>query len=108
MANTINLAWVLPTTRTDGTPLAPADIAHTDVSVSDNSGSTWNVVASVAAPDSALVVPGFAPGTFQFKLVVVDKQTPPKSSADALATVTVNAPALAAPSPATSITATVV
>lgn len=43
MAN-VKVAWVLPTTRESGKPLAVADIRHVRVEMSADAGANWSLV----------------------------------------------------------------
>ena len=45
MAN-LKISWVLPTLRTSGKPLAPADIDHALIEVSADLGANWSEVGA--------------------------------------------------------------
>jgi hypothetical protein len=100
---TVNLNWILPTTRVDGTALAPEAIAHTLVEISSD-GVLFAELAKVASPETALIVPELESGTWTFRLTVVDKQKTPKLSAPVSVVVEVPVVELAAPSEITGIT----
>jgi hypothetical protein len=93
---TVNLNWDLPTSRVDGSALKAEDIASSQVFASADGGANFGLVATVAAPDNALVLPDLVDGTYIFRVVIVDKQSTPKASVATDKTVVV-ATELAAP-----------
>jgi hypothetical protein len=105
---TINLAWILPTTRADGTALAVADIAYVlvEMGVVPPAGTDVAYAELAKTLDTALVVPDVESGQYSFRFTVVDKQVPAKSSAPVLVNVDVPVPELAAPGEVTGVTVT--
>jgi len=91
------LSWTLPTTRVDGSPLAPAEIAGTEVFIRVEGAPDFVLLATVPAPQTSLRQTELDSGTYEFRVVVVDKQRPPKRSAAVTSSVSVE---LAEPSPA--------
>lgn len=71
MAN-VRLRWTLPTTRTLGGPLAPADIGGVEIAVSADGGQTY-AVSDVFTPDvleTLFTEVDF--GTWNYRCVVID------------------------------------
>lgn len=99
---TIHLQWTLPTTRTDGSPLAPTDIGS--VNVQDLFANTLHQLPGTAVSFDTGDVTGQV-GDHSFNVTVTD--TAGNVSAPASVSVTVSAP-LAAPSPVTGLTGTLV
>ena len=102
---TINLTWVLPTTRIDGSPLNPSDIASVTV-LDQFTGTTTNLPGTATSFTTGDVTG--QTGDHTFGVTVTDTQTPPITSQVETVTVTVPAVALAAPSPVTGLTGTLV
>lgn len=105
--NTANLQWVLPTTRVDGSALASTDIAS--VKVFDSvAGADPVLIGTVTLdPKTAFATPALVPGSHVFMVEVLD-QNGTTSGPSNTASLVVPAPAPAAPSPATDLTATLV
>lgn len=100
--STATLTWVLPTTRVDGTALDVSEIAS--VSVFDSGSITPSVaIGSVAGAGTGFTTDVLTVGDHGFTVEVVDT-TGHVSAASNVALVTVPA-VLAAPSPATALTA---
>jgi len=99
---TATLKWTDPTSRTDGSALAPSDIARVDIfdtAAPDPSRAIGSVLGGVQTfTTDALTV-----GTHTFTVVVTDT-TGHVSAASNTATVTVAA-TLAAPNPVADLTA---
>jgi hypothetical protein len=99
---TVKLSWALPTTRVQGESLVPAELSHTEILLSADGGANFSVLANVPAPIVDLIQPNLEPGSYVFRLVAVDKSTPPKRSAP------VDFPysftEVSAPSPVTAVT----
>lgn len=106
MSKTVRLNWVDPTTRVDGSALAPTDIAAVTVFMSADLGANFVELGSVAAGVQTFRQTDLPDGTYQFKVVVTDKQTPVKSSAAQLVEVIV-VTILAEPSGVSGLVATV-
>lgn len=103
MSQSIVLNWTLPSARTDGTPLAPAQIAEVNV-----------FLASATPPTKLASLPGTAttynageqsPGSYSFGVSVTD--TDGNVSSEQTVAATVAPPVEAAPNPVTGLTATV-
>lgn len=97
---TFSLAWALPTTRTDGTPLATTDISK--VTVADSLGISTDLPAGATSFTTGDL--SAAPGVHAFSVTVTDNAgliSPPD-----VATGTVPVPATAAPSAVTGLTVT--
>lgn len=100
--STATLTWVNPTARTDGTALAPADIASVDVF---DSASPGPAIGSVKGGDTVTFTTDvIAVGDHTFTVVVNDT-TGHKSAPSGGATLTVAA-TLSPPNVATSLAAT--
>lgn len=97
--STAKLAWTFPTTRVDGSPLVPSDIARVDI----YDGA--NVIGSVGA-ETAFSTGALDVGDHPFTAIVVDT-TGHSSAPSNIATVTVPA-TLAAPSAISDLSATLV
>lgn len=97
MAN-VRVSWKNPATRVGGRPLAPADIAYVRVELSADGGQNFGEVGRVVG--ESFDQTELEPGTYVFRLTVVDKQSPPALSAPVSQSVTL---AEAAPSPVASI-----
>jgi hypothetical protein len=71
MARSVNVSWVLPTTRESGKPLSLAEIAGVELSLSvDN--VNWTAYDSFPAAVLATVIPELDIGTWFVRGVVVD------------------------------------
>lgn len=102
--STETLTWTLPTTRTDGSPLAATDIASTDIF--DSFSATPTVpIGNVAAPAATFTTAVLGVGTHNFTVVVNDT-TGHSSTASNVFTETVAA-TLAPPSPVADLKGTV-
>jgi hypothetical protein len=108
MARNVRLRWQLPVTRADGSALAIGDIAEVRVGVKVD-GDPGPYAPLGAAPPSQLdlLVPELETGIWHFQAVVVDKQTSPKLSDPAFASVDVPVPIFAVPSAVVNFSATV-
>lgn len=73
MAN-VNVTWTLPDKRESGRPLLLADIKHVDVQISADQGASFVSLNEVAPPVKELRVTELEPGTYNFRLIVVDKK----------------------------------
>jgi hypothetical protein len=105
---TINLTWILPTTRVDGSPLPATGIAHSVLFMSADGGVNWSEMDMFAAPETAAVVPDLIDGDYHFRLVIVDTQGKSSGPIETSINVPNGGPALlAAPSPANGFTATI-
>ena len=80
--NTARITWKDPTQRTDGTALAPGEIAFIEVQWSSDNGNTYVDAGHAAAGQQQFDQPLPGPGTYLFKLQCVDTQSPPATSAD--------------------------
>lgn len=100
------LAFDLPTTRTDGSELSPDDIASVDVfdDVGDGNGS--QKIGSVTGAGTSFATVTLAVGNHSFSVVVNDT-TGHKSAPSNVAALSVPA-TLAAPSAVTDLTATLI
>ena len=102
--STATLTWTIPITRTDGTPLAPSDVAS--VSVYEVCTAPTPAVAIAVLPGSPVTftTDTLSPGVHDYTVVVTDVQGN-ASAASNIATVTVPLPALARPSAVTDLAA---
>jgi hypothetical protein len=69
MARDAELNWTLPTTRTSGRPITPAELAGTEVGVSSDGGASYELLNGGAPfPPAVLqtVVPELEPGQWFF------------------------------------------
>ena len=99
--STATISWTLPTTRTDGSTLKPADIQGIEIFDAVN-GAAAVQIGETSGPATSFITPALAGGTHVFTLIVVD--TVGDVSA-ASAPVSLSVP-LAAPNPVTNVTAT--
>ena len=105
MAQSVTLVFALPTTRTDGSALAPSDLSGFNIYRGDNGGDPVRV-ASVPATETGYVDAGLADGTYSYTVSVVDTQNPARESAASNEIVVVVLTPLAAPSAPTLVSAT--
>lgn len=103
----VNLTWKDPQTRNDGSPLGAAEIARIDVFVAVTGATNFAKLGDVAAGVQAFTQTDLPPGSYDFKLVVVDNQPDPKSSPGAVITVEIPEPPKAAPADVTDIAFTI-
>ena len=102
MANA-TLTWVLPTTRTDGSPLAASDIASVSIFDVSTEDPSHHMIGSATGPATTFTTDTLTVGFHNFTVGVVD--TAGHVSADSnVASVEVIS-TLADPSPATGLTA---
>jgi hypothetical protein len=69
MARDAELNWTLPTTRTSGRPITPAELTGTEVGISADGGANYALLnGGVPFPTSVLqaVVPELEPGVWLF------------------------------------------
>ncbi len=73
MAQTMTIAWTLPTKRSDGTALAAGEIASTEVALSSDGGLGYTVIGNVA-PNATqqFARPDLVDGAYKVRLTVVD------------------------------------
>lgn len=103
--STATITWVLPTTRTDGSALAPADIAGVDIF--DMAAATPSVaVGSVSGPATAFPTGDLSVGDHGFTLVAFDTGGR-RAAPSAVAVGTVPAPVVAPPAAVTGVTVTI-
>lgn len=96
------LNWTLVSTRDDGSPLAPTDIAFTGISMSADGGASFGPEAQVLPTEAQeFVVDGLVPGTYIFRGVVQDVDGRRSGDAEASGSV------LAAPSAIADLTVTI-
>jgi hypothetical protein len=81
MSKTVKLTWEDPSSRVDGSPLPAGQIGAVVVSMSADSGANFVELGSVGAGVQTFSQTDLPDGKYQFKVVVVDKQNPAKSSA---------------------------
>jgi hypothetical protein len=103
----VQLVWKDPTVRDDDTPLAAEEIARLEVSMRVGGAPDFTLLTVVAAGVQTFTQTDLPPGDYEFKVVAVDRQVPPKSGA--AVTVLVNIPVpLGAPGAVTDLVATVI
>lgn len=100
---TATLTWDLPTTRKDGSPLAPTEIAKIIVTSSENPSSPIELSGDTVTFTTGDI--SAQPGEHDYTVVVVDTSDPPLSSVAVAASVIVPVVAVAAPSPVTNLVA---
>jgi hypothetical protein len=66
------VSWDLPTTRESGNPLPVEEIEATEVSLSADQGANFGVLNNVLPPETSLLIPDLADGTWIVRLVVLD------------------------------------
>lgn len=101
--STATLKWTPPSTRVDGSPLLPTDIASTDIFDTPPSGPAVKI-GSVPGPANIFTTDVLTVGLHQFSAVVTDTSGH-VSAASNMATVTV-VPTLANPSAIADLSAT--
>ena len=99
--STATLTWVLPTTRTDGSALAPSEIASVEIFDAVN-GAAAVEIGTDTGPMTTFTTGLLVGGSHVFTVVVVDTAGD-MSAASAPATLAVPE---APPSPATNLVAT--
>jgi len=99
MAN-VRVSWKNPSTRVGGKPLAAADVAYVRVELSADQGANYAEVGRVVG--ESFDQTELEPGTYVFRLSVVDKQSPAQVSAPTVASVTL------ADAPPAAVTAVVI
>jgi hypothetical protein len=98
--STATLKWTVPTTRVDGSPLDPADVASIDIFDTDMT----TPIANVPGAGTTFTTGVLAVGVHNFSVVVNDT-TGHKSAPSNAASLTIAA-TQAAPSAVTDLTAT--
>ena len=90
----VRLRWTWPTSR-GGKPLPLTDIAHARIEISADGGVNYGQLAQVpaTAPTASFIQTELEPGTWFFRVTVVDTQTPPAESPPAVASITLRYPA---------------
>lgn len=76
------IAWVLPTTRESGLPLAESEIQFVEILMSADGGTNYVIAGAIAPPILELVVSDLDVGMYHFKAVVVDSND--RRSADSV------------------------
>ena len=104
MTNTATLTWVNPTTRTDGSALAPTDIATVSVYDVSTAIPSSTLIGTVSGGTTTTFTTAVLSTGFHNFTVIVTDTAGTSSSASNVATVNV-LPVLAAPSAATGLTA---
>lgn len=102
--STATLKWTPPSTRLDGTALAPADIAQTEIFDAPASGPAVSI-GKVPGPANVFTTDLLTVGLHQFTAVVTDTGGH-VSAASNIATATI-VPTVANPSPITDLSATI-
>lgn len=104
--STATLNWSLPTTRTDGSPLAASDIASIDV-FDANATDPTAPLTTIQGAATSFTTGTLADGPHSFTVVLQDTaghRSDPSNAASV--TVVVTPPPVANPSPVTDLTAT--
>lgn len=96
---TVTLTWTPPTTRTDGSPLLPADIQAADIFDTASPGGPIGTVSGAVGTYTTGVL---SSGVHNFTVITVD-QAGDESAPSNVATITV---AIAPPSAVSNLTAT--
>lgn len=99
----VNLSWKDPTTRADGSPLAPEEIQHIAVLLAVGGETEFTLLNTVLPGVQAFTQTDLPPGTYQFKLVAVDNQRVPQSSAGVVVEVVIEEPLKPAPGEVTDV-----
>ena len=107
MSKTVELKWTDPSSRVDGSPLPAGQISEVAVSMSADAGANYVELGRVGAGVQTFTQTDLPDGTYQFQVVVFDKQNPQKVSAPATVSVVV-VTVLAEPAPVVNLTATVI
>lgn len=100
------LAWILPSTRTDGSALSPDEISSVDVFDDVGDGAGAQKIGSVTGPGTSFNTATLKVGSHSFNVVINDT-TGHVSGPSNVAALTIFA-TLAAPSAATGLTATAI
>jgi hypothetical protein len=86
MAN-LRISWDLPSTRRSGRPLRIDEIDYVDVQMSADQGANYVTLNEVPPSETSLLVNELEPGTYYFRLIVVD--TKGRESEPVVATFTI-------------------
>lgn len=71
----VRVTWTLPTKRVNGKALPVSDIAQTIVSLSADGGTNFGELTRIAAPGHSFLQTELEPGTYVFRVVVLDKSS---------------------------------
>jgi hypothetical protein len=103
----IRLTWDDPVVREDGSALATVDIASVEVAMKVGGAPEFTAVGSVLPDVMYFEQTDLPPGDYEFRVTVVDKQIPPRSSASVTVAINVPVPIKAAPGAVTGLAAEV-
>lgn len=68
----MTVTWTLPTKYVDGTSLPASEIASSEVAISADNGSTWNVIANVLPnATQTLTRPDLADGDYKIRVLEI-------------------------------------
>lgn len=81
MNATVVIPVTAPTTRIDGVPLPPEQIARIDFELTLDGGQSWHNVGHCAGTETSYTLQGLDVGTYSMRDFVTDTQVPPKISA---------------------------
>jgi len=76
----VTIPVTAPTSRKDGSALAPTDIAQMDFELSSDNGTTYTNVGHAAANQTSFVLQGLDPGSYLVRATATDTQNPPLTS----------------------------
>lgn len=72
----VRVTWTLPTKRVNGKALPASEIAQSIVSLSADGGAHFGELTRIDAPGHSFLQTELEPGTYVFRVVVVDKSQP--------------------------------
>ena len=108
--STATISWILPTTRANGDPLTPGEIAYIDIfnviPATISSPSSSMLLGTVAGTATSFTTPTLPPGDYTFSIMVND--TEGRHSAAATGTGTIPLLSVSPPSLVTGVTVTII
>lgn len=103
MARTAVLSYTPPTPSATQAP-----IAYVDIQFSADNGANFTSLKHAAPTETSFTQTELDPGDYIFRLIVIDTQTPAKSSSPVDAPFNVPVPVLDAPSPVINVSVSLV
>ena len=107
--STATIGWILPTTRANGDPLTPSEIADIDIfnviPATVSTPSSTMLLGTVANIATSFTTPALPPGDYTFSIIVND--TGGRHSTAAMGTGTIPPLSVSPPSPVTGVTVTI-
>ena len=104
---TIIIKWKDPAIRDDETELFPEEIGSVQVAMRVGGAPEFTAIGSVAAGVQEFIQTDMPPGKYEFRLTVVDTQSPPAVGASFVILAEVPVPRKAAPGQVTDVTVSI-